>query len=164
MSTVPTRPQVPIGRQKDLPDPAPNGHERTPLRTPRPGDTVTGLCGTLNYAARTMLVAVNVTLRVGPDVTAAASADPFSGEVFWTDGERAHVRDGDGADEELAPSPASRLVNLNLDPPFPNAPGFKAVRLRRVPAPGGGATSSRCAAAAWRRRSRGRSCRSPHCR
>lgn len=40
------------------------------------------LCGTLNYAVGTMLVAVNVALRDG----AAAVADPFSGEVFFTDG------------------------------------------------------------------------------
>lgn len=40
------------------------------------------LCGTLNYAVGNMLVAVNVALRDG----AAAVADPFSGEVFFTDG------------------------------------------------------------------------------
>jgi myo-inositol-1(or 4)-monophosphatase len=60
------------------------------------------LCGTLNYAVRNMLVAVNVALRVGSDITAAASADPFTEEVFWTDGERANVR-SDGVDEELTP-------------------------------------------------------------
>jgi myo-inositol-1(or 4)-monophosphatase len=117
------------------------------IRAARPADAVTGeesgragpdgaerrwlvdpLCGTLNYAAGTMLAAVNVALRAGPDVTAAASADPFSGEVFWTDGYRACVRSG-GADVELAPSADSRLVDVNLDPPFPNAPGFRAVSL-----------------------------------
>ncbi|MFC4587617.1 inositol monophosphatase family protein [Sphaerisporangium corydalis] len=121
------------------------------LLTARPDDAVTGeesgrtgaggtgrmwlvdpLCGTLNYAARSMLVAVNVALRVGTGVTAAASADPFSGEVFWTDGERAHVR-RDDVDEELRPSPLSRLVDVNLDPPFPNEPGFRAVRLLADP-------------------------------
>src|SRR3954453_18691113 len=75
------------------------------LRAARPDDAVTGeesgssgavearrrwlvdpLCGTLNYAVRTMLVGVNVALRVGDGITAAATADPFSGEVFWTDG------------------------------------------------------------------------------
>lgn len=40
------------------------------------------LCGTLNYAVGNMLVAVNVALRDG----AAAVADPFSGEVFFTGG------------------------------------------------------------------------------
>ncbi|MEV2272095.1 inositol monophosphatase family protein [Nonomuraea africana] len=117
------------------------------IRTARPDDAVTGeesgragadgaermwlvdpLCGTLNYAVRNMLVAVNVALRVGSDITAAASADPFTAEVFWTDGERAYVR-SDGVDEELMPSPDSRLVDVNLDPPFPSEPGFRAVRL-----------------------------------
>lgn len=145
------------------------------LRAARPEDAVTGeesgdtgaagaerrwlvdpLCGTLNYAVRNMLVAVNVALRVGPTVTAAASADPFSGEVFWTDGTHARVRrdgadgaasadgvdgaasaagaDGaDGVDEELAPSSGSRLVDVNLDAPFPSAPGFRAVHLLAAP-------------------------------
>lgn len=121
------------------------------LRTARPEDAVTGeesgetgaggadrrwlvdpLCGTLNYAVQNMLVAVNVALRVGRTVTAAASADPFSGEVFWTDGAGARVRMG-GADEELSPSPGSCLVDVNLDAPFPNAPDFRAVRLLAAP-------------------------------
>lgn len=127
------------------------------IRTSRPHDAVLGeesghtgedgaerlwlvdpLCGTSNYAVRNMLVAVNVALRVGPDTTAAASAGPFTGEVFWTDGDRAHARrDGlheDGLDEELAPSPDSGLVDVNLDLPFPNAPGFRAARLLTDPA------------------------------
>ncbi|WP_405085411.1 inositol monophosphatase family protein [Microbispora sp. NBC_01389] len=98
----------------------PNGAERVWLVDP--------LCGTLNYAARSMLVAVNVALRAGSEVTAAASADPFSGEVFWTDGAGAWARH-DGEDHRLTPSPGSRLVDVNLDPPFPNAPGFRAARL-----------------------------------
>ncbi|GAA3246407.1 inositol monophosphatase family protein [Nonomuraea helvata] len=117
------------------------------IRTARPDDAVTGeesgrtgrggaermwlvdpLCGTLNYAVRTMLVAVNVALRVGSGITAAASVDPFAGEAFWTDGTHAYVR-RDGVDERLTPSPDSRLVEVNLDPPFPNEPGFRAVRL-----------------------------------
>lgn len=121
------------------------------LRAARPEDAVTGeesgdtgaagaerrwlvdpLCGTLNYAVRNMLVAVNVALRVGTGVTAAASADPFSGEVFWTDGTHARVR-RDGADEELSPSSGSRLVDVNLDPPFPSAPDFRAVHLLAAP-------------------------------
>lgn len=121
------------------------------LRGARPDDAVTGeesgstgaagahrrwlvdpLCGTLNYAVHNMLVAVNVALRVGDEITAAAAADPFSGEVFWTDGDRARVRSA-GTDEELTPSPDSRLVDVNLDPPFPNAPGFRAVRLLADP-------------------------------
>nr|WP_202534602.1 inositol monophosphatase family protein [Streptomyces sp. SID3212] len=87
------------------------------------------LCGTLNYAVGSMLVAVNVALREG----AAAVADPFSGEVFFTDGESAWVRhDGDG-DVPLTPTPATRLVDVNLDPPFPGAPGFRAVDLLAHP-------------------------------
>jgi myo-inositol-1(or 4)-monophosphatase len=86
------------------------------------------LCGTLNYAAGTMLVAVNVALRGG----AAAVADPFGGEVFFTDGETAWVR-SDGVDVELTPTPATRLVDVNLDPPFPGAPEFRAVDLLAHP-------------------------------
>jgi myo-inositol-1(or 4)-monophosphatase len=67
------------------------------LRTARPGDAVLAeesglvgsdlaertwlvdpLCGTLNYAARTALVAVNVALRSGGEIRVAASADPFA--------------------------------------------------------------------------------------
>jgi len=113
------------------------------LRAARPDDLVLGeesgrsgdggngrtwlvdpLCGTLNYAVRNMLVSVNVALRDG----VAVSVDPFAGEVFWTDGTVAKVRRG-GTDEPLVPSAASRLVDLNLDPPFPSAPGFRAARL-----------------------------------
>ncbi|MEV4654396.1 inositol monophosphatase family protein [Micromonospora sp. NPDC049301] len=117
------------------------------LRSARPEDAITGeesgrtgasgsermwlvdpLCGTLNYAVRTMLVGVNVALRSGSTVDVAASADPFADEVFWTDGNRAYVR-RDGVDEQLSPSAESVLVDVNLDPPFPNAPRFRAVRL-----------------------------------
>ncbi|MET7368806.1 inositol monophosphatase family protein [Streptomyces sp. NPDC005566] len=121
------------------------------LRSARPHDAVTGeesghsgadgaerrwlvdpLCGTLNYAVHTMLASVNVALRVGRDITVSASADPFSGEVFWTDGRRARLRRGE-VDEELIPSAASRLVDVNLDPPFPNAPDFRAAHLLAAP-------------------------------
>ena len=90
------------------------------------------LCGTLNYAARTMLASVNVALRVGGTTTVAAGADPFAGEVFWTDGNRAHVR-RDGADEQLEPAAQSRLVEVNLDPPFPNEAVFRAARMLADP-------------------------------
>ena len=86
------------------------------------------LCGTLNYAVGNMLVAVNVALRNG----AAAVADPFSGEVLFTDGETAWVRH-DGVDAQLTPTPATQLVDVNLDPPFPSAPGFRAVDLLAHP-------------------------------
>lgn len=85
------------------------------------------LCGTLNYAVGTMLVAVNVALQDG----AAAVADPFSGEVFCTDGKTAW-QDGD-AGTLLAPSSATGLVDVNLDPPFPSAPAFRAVDLLAHP-------------------------------
>jgi myo-inositol-1(or 4)-monophosphatase len=83
------------------------------------------LCGTLNYAARTPLVVVNVALRSGFEVTAAACADPFARELFWTEGDRAYAR-SDGADRRLTPSAGSGLVDINLDPPFPNRPAFRA--------------------------------------
>ncbi|MVO90415.1 phosphatase [Streptomyces sp. p1417] len=86
------------------------------------------LCGTLNYAVGNMLVAVNVALRGG----AAAVADPFSGEIFGTDGDSAWVR-RDGADVPLAPTASTRLVDVNLDPPFPSAPKFRAVDLLAHP-------------------------------
>jgi myo-inositol-1(or 4)-monophosphatase len=34
-----------------------------------------------------------------------------------------------GADVRLVPTGTSKLVDLNLDPPFPNAPAFRAVTL-----------------------------------
>ena len=116
------------------------------LRSARPHDAVDGeesgrtgpaadrlwlvdpLCGTLNYAAQTPLVAVNVALRDGDGITAAASADPFARELFWTEGAHAYVR-RDGVDERLRPSADSHLVDVNLDPPFPNGRAFRAVEL-----------------------------------
>ncbi|MFF3641575.1 inositol monophosphatase family protein [Streptomyces sp. NPDC002564] len=117
------------------------------LRAARPGDAVLGeeggqhgdaatarqwlvdpLCGTLNYAVGSRLVAVNVTLRGG----AAAVADPFGGEIFHTDGVTARVRAG-GVDTLLAPTPGTGLVDVNLDPPFPSAPGFRGVDLLAHP-------------------------------
>lgn len=72
------------------------------------------LCGTLNFAAGTPLVAVNVALRVEQQVVAGAMADPFSGETFWTDGERA-VRSLAGRDNALTPSGDTLLVDLDMD-------------------------------------------------
>ncbi|MEU7345309.1 protein kinase [Streptomyces bacillaris] len=83
----------------------------------------------MNYAVGTLLVAVNVALRGG----AAAVADPFGGEVFRTDGERAWVRRAGADDVPLAPTAATGLVDVNLDPPFPGAPGFRAVELLAHP-------------------------------
>jgi myo-inositol-1(or 4)-monophosphatase len=105
------------------------------LRTARPADAVVGeesgrtgadgagrvwlvdpLCGTLNFAVRSMLVSVNVAPRTASGVAVAASADPFTDEVFWTDGVRAWVRH-QGIDERLTPSGDSALVDVNLDRP-----------------------------------------------
>jgi myo-inositol-1(or 4)-monophosphatase len=83
------------------------------------------LCGTRNYAVGNMLVAVNVALRGG----AAAVADPFSGEIFFTGGETAWARH-DGIDARLAPTSATGLVDVNLDA---NAPGFSAAGLLAHP-------------------------------
>jgi myo-inositol-1(or 4)-monophosphatase len=121
------------------------------IHSARPGDAVVGeesgrtgatgaertwlvdpLCGTLNFAASTPLVAVNVALRDRTGLVAAASADPFADEVFWTDGAHACRRRA-GVDDRLAPSAESRLVDVNLDPPFPNSPAFQTVRLLAEP-------------------------------
>lgn len=116
------------------------------IRTARPGDGFVGeelgatgptagrrwlvdpLCGTLNYAVRTPLVAVNVALRDDYGGLVAAVAAPFAREVFWTDGHRANLR-RDGTDEPLTPSGQSRLVDLNLDTPPPNAHQITTVRI-----------------------------------
>lgn len=74
------------------------------------------LCGTLNFAARTPLFSVNVTLTDSGRTVAAASADPMTDEIFWTDGLSASVRTMN-ADLPLQPSAASRLVDINCDGP-----------------------------------------------
>ncbi len=74
------------------------------------------LCGTRNFAATTPLFAVNVALRAGGVALAAASADPLTGEVFWTDGTGAWVRRED-TDTSLHPSAESLLVDVDLDHP-----------------------------------------------
>jgi myo-inositol-1(or 4)-monophosphatase len=90
------------------------------------------LCGTLNYAVRMRVAAVNVALRIGGELVAAAVADPFNHEVFAADRASAFVR-VDGQDTPLAPDGSSNLVDLNFDPPFPNAPAFKAATLASDP-------------------------------
>ena len=72
------------------------------------------LCGTRNFAATTPLVAVNVALEADGGSLAAASADPVTGEVFWTDGSSAWVR-REGTDTALVPAARSLLVDLDLD-------------------------------------------------
>jgi myo-inositol-1(or 4)-monophosphatase len=86
------------------------------------------LCGTLNFAVHTTLVSVNVALRVDAEVVVAAAVDPFTQEVFWTDGTGVRVRHS-GVDRQMTPSADSGLVDVNLDPPFPNERLFRAVRL-----------------------------------
>jgi myo-inositol-1(or 4)-monophosphatase len=91
------------------------------------------LCGTVNYAAGMRLVAVNVALQVEGRSVVAAVADPFADEVFWCDEGRACMR-LNGRDAALVPDASSRLVDLNLDPPFPSAPAFRATTLAGDPA------------------------------
>lgn len=86
------------------------------------------LCGTLNYAAGMRVVAVNVALGRGAGHLVAAVADPFADELFWSDGESAFRRAG-SQHALLAPDASSRLVELNVDPPFPNAAWFRAAKL-----------------------------------
>lgn len=86
------------------------------------------LCGTLNYAVKMRAVAVNVALRIDAKLAVAAVADPFADEVYWTDGVCTGVR-ANGQSVSLKPDSASNLVDLNLDPPFPNAPAFRATTL-----------------------------------
>jgi myo-inositol-1(or 4)-monophosphatase len=73
------------------------------------------LCGTLNFAAKTPLFAVNVTLQINHETSVAAIADPISRETFWTDGHTARIR-RDTVDHPMTPSADSRLVDVNLDP------------------------------------------------
>jgi myo-inositol-1(or 4)-monophosphatase len=121
------------------------------LRAARPGDAYHGeelgtsgstadrtwlidpLCGTLNFAAQTPLLAVNVALLDSGRVTVAACADPIAGEVFWTDGTSVCGRRGDRL-VTLQPSASTRLVDINLDPPYPSRDWFQAVRLLADPA------------------------------
>jgi myo-inositol-1(or 4)-monophosphatase len=84
------------------------------------------LCGTLNFAARTPLVAVNVALRTPAGVTAAAVADPFTNEMYWMADGRAGLR-RDDAMLPLAPSSASTLVDVDL--PGAGATRFVTPRL-----------------------------------
>lgn len=138
------------------------------IRAARPADAVLGeeggrqgaadavrqwlvdpLCGTLNYAAGTLVVAVNVALRgatsggAAPSDGAAAVADPFGEELFHTDGRNAWVRH-DGVATPLEPSSATRLVDINLDPPFPSAPGFRGLTCWPTPTSAGGSGPGWC--------------------
>lgn len=72
------------------------------------------LCGTLNYAAGTPLVAINVALVGADGARAAVAADPIAEEAFWSDGTGSWLR-RDGLDTPLTPSASSRLVDINCD-------------------------------------------------
>ncbi|WP_344150062.1 inositol monophosphatase family protein [Nocardioides koreensis] len=106
------------------------------LETHRPADARTGeesgdsgpragsrrwlidpLCGTLNFAAGTPLVAVNVALLQDDRNSAAAAADPMADELFWTDGSGAFIRRGSG-DRRLTPTSRSSLIEINCDGPL----------------------------------------------
>lgn len=91
------------------------------------------LCGTLNFAAQTPLMAVNVALRDRDGIEVGACADPLAAEVFWTNGRGAFVR-RDGNDLRLLPSAATRLVEVNLDYPYQVGDGFRVVELLADPA------------------------------
>src|SRR5215831_19421889 len=69
------------------------------------------LCGTLNYAVKMRVAGVNVALRAGNQFEAAAVADPFNGEIFWTDGAAAFLRFAE-VDTRLRPDGRSGLVDL----------------------------------------------------
>jgi myo-inositol-1(or 4)-monophosphatase len=86
------------------------------------------LCGTLNFAAGTGPVAVNVALRTGAGVDAGACADPFTEETFWTDGASAHVRHG-LRDRSAVASDASHLVDMHVDVAGPDGPACRAADL-----------------------------------
>ncbi|MGL5927933.1 MAG: inositol monophosphatase family protein [Dermatophilaceae bacterium] len=108
---------------------------RDVLAAARPGDGIVGeelgairagsrrtwlvdpLCGTRNFASSTPPYCVNVALRTDGAVTSAAVADPATGGVVWTDGETTFERTDGGADRPVAPSSASRIVELNADGP-----------------------------------------------
>lgn len=88
-------------------------------RTGPPGSRrwlVDPLCGTLNFAAQTPLVSVNVALLDGQTTLVCASFDPIADELFWADDDGAYVRH-DGSDRALKPSARSRLVDVNCDGP-----------------------------------------------
>ena len=117
------------------------------LRAQRPDDAVLGeetglsgpptaprqwfidpLCGTANFAAGTRTVAVNVALMAGRRNLAAAVADPFADELYWTDGSKAGVTIA-GRQSDLKPDPATRLVELNFDTSIPSPTAFHTARL-----------------------------------
>jgi myo-inositol-1(or 4)-monophosphatase len=69
-----------------------------------------------------------VALSVDGRGTVAVAADPFRDEVFWADGAEAGLRAA-GKHWPLAPRAECRLVDLNLEQPYPSAPAFTALGL-----------------------------------
>jgi myo-inositol-1(or 4)-monophosphatase len=102
------------------------------------------LCGTLNFAATTPLVGVNVALRESGRVTAAAVSDPFAEETMWTDGAVARLRKADG-EHEPAPSPVTRLIDIDFD----GDPAWAAALARNAASRFGIRVLSTSLAAAW---------------
>ena len=102
------------------------------------------LCGTLNFAATTPLVGVNVALREGGRVTAAAVCDPFARETTWTDGTATRLR-SDGDDRSATPSPVTRLLDIDFD----DTPAWAAAVAATAAARFGIRVVSTSLAAAW---------------
>lgn len=78
------------------------------------------LCGTLNFAATTPLVSVNVALSEAGRTTVAAVADPIADELFWTDAHHVWSTRA-GTDQFVRPSVDSMLVEINCDGPIDRA-------------------------------------------
>ena len=107
------------------------------------------LCGTVNFAATTPLVSVNVALMEGGRTVAAVAADPLADELFWTDGVQA-VRRFAGGEHPLRPSRISMLVDVNCDGPTDRAfVGGQLVADPRLRATYGPRVLSTTLAVAW---------------
>lgn len=90
------------------------------------------ICGTLNFSAQTPLMVVNVALRTTTGIRVAASADPISGEVFWTQGDGVYILRG-GVSQTSEPSPSSRLVEVNLTNQLIKESNFQAIQFLSDP-------------------------------
>lgn len=104
------------------PDDAFEGEELGSVGTGARRWLVDPICGTSNFAAGLPLFCVNVALEVDGVPLVAAVVDPPAGTVTWTDGESTFVRRRD-VDVAARPSAASRIVNVNLESPFPGGNG-----------------------------------------
>ena len=86
------------------------------------------ICGTLNFAAGTGPVAINVALRERDSIVAAAVVDPLAPDVNWSDRTGAWRR-FDERDVLLEPTAMSRLVDLNIDASTADRPGLVTLAL-----------------------------------